>query len=102
VWGRLVATFRARLLALPSKLAGRLVGISEARAIHGRIESEVYDALTELSDEVDSYARPRVIQKGIRSMASREGVLRIKLQVVKRGHIELFRLQRASKPALSR
>jgi hypothetical protein len=51
VWGRLVATFRARLLALPSKLAGRLVGISEARAIHGRIESEVYDALTELSDE---------------------------------------------------
>lgn len=50
-WTRLVANFRARILGMPSKLAGVLVGVHEPNVIRDRIEDECNQALGELTDE---------------------------------------------------
>jgi len=51
VWSRLMASFRSRVLGMPSKLAGMLVGIADANVIKAKIEAECIQALAELSDE---------------------------------------------------
>ncbi len=48
-WQQLVAAFRAKCLALPSKLAPRLVGINESRTIQNILNVAVREALQELS-----------------------------------------------------
>ena len=51
--GRAASTFasniRSKLLALPSKMAVRLVGLDQAR-IKAALDREIYDVLTELSE----------------------------------------------------
>jgi hypothetical protein len=56
MWARLTANFRTRLLALPTKLAGRLVGIGAANVIRSKLEDEVHSALSELSAEANAIA----------------------------------------------
>jgi hypothetical protein len=56
IWARLTANFRTRLLALPTKLAGRLVGIGAANVIRSKLEDEVHSALSELSAEANAIA----------------------------------------------
>jgi hypothetical protein len=48
-WQQLVAAFRARCLALPSKMAPRLVMMSETREIQNALTAAVREALEELS-----------------------------------------------------
>ena len=48
-WQQLVAAFRARCLALPSKMAPRLAMISETREIQNALTAAVREALEELS-----------------------------------------------------
>lgn len=48
-WEQLVAAFRARCLALPSKLAPRLAVIHERRKIQDALTSEIREALQELA-----------------------------------------------------
>lgn len=49
-WIRLVHTFRARMLILPSKLSPLLARESDAGVISGIIEGMLYEAMTELSE----------------------------------------------------
>jgi hypothetical protein len=49
VWTAHVAAARARLLAMPSKLAPQLVGL-DANRIQAQIKTEVYAALAELAE----------------------------------------------------
>ena len=48
-WEQLVAAFRAKCLALPSKLAPRLAVIHERRKIQDALTAEIREALQELS-----------------------------------------------------
>jgi len=48
-WEQLVAAFRARCLALPSKLAPRLTVIHDRRKIQDALTAEIREALQELS-----------------------------------------------------
>ena len=48
-WQQLVAAFRARCLALPSKLAPRLATMNERREIQAVLTAEIREALHELS-----------------------------------------------------
>ena len=48
-WQQLVAAFRTKCLALPSKLAPQLAATNEIREIQGYIEGGVREALEELS-----------------------------------------------------
>jgi phage terminase Nu1 subunit (DNA packaging protein) len=50
-WSRLVSNFRTRMLAMPSKLAGPLVGIAGPAVINSRLQDAIHEALAELSDE---------------------------------------------------
>src|SRR5256885_1008874 len=43
-WTRLVGSFRSRMLSIPTKLAGQLVGVSDANVIRDKIEGEVLQA----------------------------------------------------------
>jgi phage terminase Nu1 subunit (DNA packaging protein) len=49
-WGRLVSSFRARVLSVPSKLAGRLQGVRDPRQIEAMLKETLYEALRELSN----------------------------------------------------
>lgn len=49
-WIRIVHTFRARLLVLPSKLSPLLARESDAGVISGIIEGMLYEAMTELAE----------------------------------------------------
>lgn len=51
VWGRLVGNLKARCLSIPSKLAGRLLGLDDPNIIRERIEEEILAALAELSSD---------------------------------------------------
>lgn len=51
IWARLVANFRARSLAIPSKLAGRMVGLDDPAVARDRIDREIREALAELSSD---------------------------------------------------
>lgn len=51
VWARLVGNFKARSLAIPSKLAGRLIGLNDPAVVRQRIEREIHEALAELSSD---------------------------------------------------
>lgn len=48
-WEQLVAAFRARVLAIPSRMAARLVAMNERGVIQSVLTAEVREALTELS-----------------------------------------------------
>jgi phage terminase Nu1 subunit (DNA packaging protein) len=50
VMNDMLGAFRARCLAIPHKLAPRLLGINELPAVQAEIKKDIYDALTELSD----------------------------------------------------
>lgn len=50
-WSRLCASFRSRVLSMPAKLGGMLVGIADANIVKARIEDECLQALAELSEE---------------------------------------------------
>lgn len=57
-WGKLVVNFRSRILAVPSRLALTLAGVSDPAAVHGRLEKELHAALAELSED-GSFAKGR-------------------------------------------
>jgi phage terminase Nu1 subunit (DNA packaging protein) len=48
-WAELVAAFRAKVLAIPTKLAPQLTNVSDPKVIAGRIRAELYAALAELA-----------------------------------------------------
>lgn len=50
VMNDMLGAFRARCLAIPSKMAPRLQGQTDLAVIQDTIKKEVYEALTELSD----------------------------------------------------
>jgi hypothetical protein len=61
-WQMLIMAFRSRVLAIPSKLAPRLVTMNERAAIQAALAGEIREALTELSEfslPGDRPARPR-------------------------------------------
>lgn len=47
---KMLAAFRAKILAIPSKLAPQLIAQSEISVIESILETEVYNALSELSE----------------------------------------------------
>lgn len=47
---KMLAAFRAKILAIPSKLAPQLIARSEISIIESILETEVYNALSELSE----------------------------------------------------
>lgn len=47
---KMLAAFRAKVLAIPSKLAPQLIAQSEISVIENILETEVYNALSELSE----------------------------------------------------
>lgn len=47
---KMLAAFRAKILAIPSKLAPQLIAQSEISIIESILENEVYNALSELSE----------------------------------------------------
>lgn len=48
-WGRMVSAFRSRMIAIPSKLAPQLFGMSISE-IQDRLKDEIWQGLTELSN----------------------------------------------------
>lgn len=48
-WARLAAAFRARMLALPAKLAAKLAAETDPNFVKARLEDEIYTALEELA-----------------------------------------------------
>jgi hypothetical protein len=49
VWARLAAAFRARMLAIPSKLAPELAAEHDPNLVQARLEEEIHHALAELA-----------------------------------------------------
>lgn len=49
-WIKIAAIIRARLLALPSKMAPRLAAMSSAALIEAALRDEVYSALTDIAE----------------------------------------------------
>ena len=59
VWERLTIAFKNKILSLPSKLPQRLIGCQDINQIKSVLESEVYEALGELSaTEIDVSTLP--------------------------------------------
>jgi phage terminase Nu1 subunit (DNA packaging protein) len=56
VWGRMVGNCRARLLAIPSKLAPRLITLADQEAVYAELKHEIYEALTELASKENDEA----------------------------------------------
>ena len=53
-WGRVVMAFRSKMLALPTKLPQRLIGLREINQAKKLLDDEIYEALSELGRaEVD-------------------------------------------------
>ncbi len=69
-WQKLLATLRARLLTLPSRLAPRLVGINEASELERHIRTDVYEALEELSKHDDGIDRGQNPEKSTQGPSS--------------------------------
>lgn len=57
-WARLAAAFRARMLALPSRLAAELAAEPDPNVVKARLEDEIHDALEELSRDEALVAAP--------------------------------------------
>lgn len=56
VQGDMVSAFRAKMLSLPTKTAGKVQNLTELAEIEEALRQEVYESLTELSDyEPKSY-----------------------------------------------
>lgn len=55
VQGAMVGSFRAKVLSIPTKAAGKVQNLTDLAEIEDCIRSEVYEALTELG-EYDPYA----------------------------------------------
>ena len=49
-WANLIQACKAKLIAVPSKLALELSGMDDPEAIQERLQEEIYTALTELSE----------------------------------------------------
>jgi phage terminase Nu1 subunit (DNA packaging protein) len=50
VWTKQVTTLRTRLLAIPAKLAGQVVGAKSPEEVRACLDEEINDALNELAD----------------------------------------------------
>ncbi len=50
-WQKMVVTCRAKLLALPTKLAPQVVSCSSMAEVHKLLEDAIHEALTELADD---------------------------------------------------
>jgi len=48
--GKMLTSFRARMLSIPSKLSPRLIGQNEISIIESFLQEEIYNALQELSE----------------------------------------------------
>lgn len=57
-WARLTVAFRARMLALPSRLAAELAAEADPNVVKARLEDEIHDALEELSRDEALVAAP--------------------------------------------
>jgi hypothetical protein len=49
IWERVIGNARARLLAIPAKLAGQLGPVSDPAVIRDKLEGEIGEALSELT-----------------------------------------------------
>ncbi len=56
LWGDMVGAMRARLLALPPRLASKAIAATGLREIEDFARTEVYAALTELADHAEDSA----------------------------------------------
>lgn len=63
-WADHIASARAKLLAMPTKLAPQLVSQSNANVIASRIREEIDNALDELSEDRDEYQHLGSIEEG--------------------------------------
>jgi phage terminase Nu1 subunit (DNA packaging protein) len=63
-WADHIASARAKLLAMPTKLAPQLVSQSNANVIATRIREEIDAALDELSEDRDEYQHLGSIEEG--------------------------------------
>jgi len=63
-WADHIASARAKLLAMPTKLAPQLVSQSNANVIATRIREEIDAALDELSEDRDEYQHIGSIEEG--------------------------------------
>jgi phage terminase Nu1 subunit (DNA packaging protein) len=50
VWTDMIASARAKLLALPTKSAGKVKGVDDTAEIKSILEEQIHEALNELSD----------------------------------------------------
>ena len=50
VMNAMLATFRSQLLAFPTKVAGKVTGITDIRKTQELLKEEIYDLMKELSD----------------------------------------------------
>lgn len=49
-WSGIVSSFRAKMLSIPSKLAGPILGITDITEMEDELKEAVHEALQELSD----------------------------------------------------
>ena len=56
-WAKMVMAFRAKLLAMPSKLADELSAVDDRKEVFSLLEATIFEALTELSEH-DLEAEP--------------------------------------------
>lgn len=63
-WADHISSAKAKLMAMPTKLAPQLVNQSNANVIAGRIREEVDAALTELSEGADDYQHLGSLEEG--------------------------------------
>jgi phage terminase Nu1 subunit (DNA packaging protein) len=50
VWTEMLSNFRARILAVPTKLAPQILGIEDLKEMQKALKDAVYEALQELSE----------------------------------------------------
>lgn len=72
-WTKHVAAARARLLALPRKIAPIVKPLKTTREIEAAIKLEVYEALTELSTQNNDEQKPATRKKNSSKPARRRG-----------------------------
>ena len=63
-WADHISSAKAKLMAMPTKLAPQLVNQSNANVIAGRIREEVDAALTELAEGTDDYQHLGSLEEG--------------------------------------
>ncbi|MCC7202430.1 MAG: terminase small subunit [Nitrospirae bacterium] len=63
-WGELVAAFRARMLAVPTKVSYQVLGLEDLHAIQRLLEDQVHEALNELKEYPDVFRKPDKNKRG--------------------------------------